>query len=161
AGLSVVLIAVITAMSLVPALVALFGRRLTRPGLLSRVPGLRPLLARLGDVPPEHGFFSRLAGVTQKRPWITVVLSTAVLVLLAGPLVGVHLRNSTFEMVPKDSDQRTFLTLLEDNYPALNSAPVSVVVEPGSAVEVAERISEIENVTGIDPPQEIDADHSL
>ncbi len=161
AGLSVVLIAVITAMSLVPALLALFGRRLTKPGLLSRVPGVRALVARLGDVAPEQGFFSRLATVTQKRPWIVVILSTALLVLMASPLLNVHLRNSTFELVPEGSEQRTFLHLIDDSYPALATPPVSVVVETSSAVEIAEQISGIENVTGIDPPQDIDETYSM
>ncbi|GAB2624105.1 MMPL family transporter [Pseudactinotalea suaedae] len=161
AGLSVVLIAVTTAMSLVPALIALFGRRLTRPGLLSRIPGIRAVIARLGDVAPEHGFFSRLATHTQKRPWIVVLVSTALLVLMASPLAGVHLRNSTIELVPEGSDQRTFLTLVQDSYPALAAPPVSVVVEAASAVEVAEAIAAVENVTGIDPPQEVDERYSV
>lgn len=161
AGLSVVLIAVVTAMSLVPALIALFGRRLTRPGLLSRVPGIRALLARLGDVAPESGFFSHLAGVTQKRPWITVVLSTVLLVVMASPLATVHLRNSTFEMVPEGSEQRTFLTLLQNSYPALSAAPLSIVVDSASALDVAAEVIEVENVTGIDPPQPIDDRYSL
>src|SRR5690606_16422629 len=161
AGLSVVLIAVVTAMSLVPALIALFGRRLTRPGLLSRVPGIRVLLARLGDVAPEQGFFSRLATVTQKRPWIVVIISTALLVLMASPLLNVHLRNSTLEMIPEGSEQRTFLTVLQDHYPALASPALSVVVDSASAVELGEQIAGVENVTAVDPPQQIDEQHSL
>ncbi|WP_241681073.1 MMPL family transporter [Pseudactinotalea terrae] len=161
AGLSVVLIAVVTAMSLVPALIALLGRRLMRPGMLTRIPGLRALFARLGDVPPEHGFFSRLAVVTQKRPWIVVLLTTAVLVVLASPLLTVHLRNSTLEMIPEGSEQRQFLQLIEESYPALATPPVSVVVESVAAVDVAAAIAEVSDVTGVDPPRAIDDTYSL
>src|SRR5699024_6594363 len=61
AGVSVVVIALATALTLVPALLVLLGRRLQRPSLLSRVPGLNRVLDRLGDVAPEDGAFSRLA----------------------------------------------------------------------------------------------------
>jgi putative drug exporter of the RND superfamily len=69
ASVAVILIAFATALTLVPALLRLGGRRLVRPGLVGRVPGLRWLLARTGDVTHAEGVFSRLAGWVQRRPW--------------------------------------------------------------------------------------------
>ena len=82
AGVSVVVVALLVALTLVPALLALAGARMIRPGLLSQDPGLRKLTDRLGDVAPEEGFFSRLARWTQRRPWLVV---GGVLLILGHP----------------------------------------------------------------------------
>ena len=161
AGLSVVLIALLTAMTLVPALVALLGRRLTKPSLLSRLPGVRVLVRRLGDVPPESGFFSRLATMTQRRPWLVVVLTTAVLLLLASPLLGVQLRNSTVALIPAGSDQREFVEVIGEDYPALQTPPIRVVVEADSADPLAEQIATLPQVTAVDAVVPLGEDYAV
>src|SRR5690606_7524963 len=72
AGALVVLIALATALTLVPALLALFGRRLVRPSLLSRIPGVRRIVARTSDVSASTGTISRLVGWVQRRPWLVL-----------------------------------------------------------------------------------------
>src|SRR5699024_4091296 len=84
AGVSVVA----SARPRVRALRRLRGRRMLRPPLLSKVPGLRRLLGTLGETAPTHGFFSRLADGVQRRPWLVMVAVAAVLVFLASPLLG-------------------------------------------------------------------------
>lgn len=159
AGVSVVVIAVATAMSLVPAILGMLGRRLAKPSLLSRIPGVRVLLRKLGDVPPARGFFSRLATGTQRRPWLVMLLAAVALLVMAAPLLDLQMRNSTFELVPRDSDQRTFLTTLTDDYPILQDPPVTVVTEPQSAAALAETIALLDEVTGVDAPQPVGEDY--
>ena len=55
AAASVVLIAVLTALVLVPALLGYLGERLLHPGALTLIPGLGRLLSRFGDVAPKRG----------------------------------------------------------------------------------------------------------
>ena len=69
AGVAVIVVAVLSALTLMPALLALAGRRLIRPSILDRVPGLRTVLARTSDVQTEEGVFSRLTARVQRRPW--------------------------------------------------------------------------------------------
>lgn len=57
AGISVVVVAFLVALTFVPAMIALAGRKLAQPGSLNRVPGLRRLLRLLGDVSPPRGMF--------------------------------------------------------------------------------------------------------
>ena len=163
AGVSVVVIAVASALTLVPALLRLRGRRMLRPPLLRRVPGLRALLGTLGETAPEHGFFSRLAGGVQRRPWLVMTAAAAVLVLLASPLLGLNLRNSTTEMVPADSDQREFLTVLDEQYPAFAAPPVQVVVEGDAeqAAAFAEEVSGVADVTGAEITEEVSEQYQL
>ncbi|MGC0142517.1 MMPL family transporter [Pseudactinotalea sp. Z1732] len=163
AGVAVVLIALLTAITLVPALLVLMGRRMLKPPLLRRVPGLRRIVAGLGDVPPADGMFSRLAGRVQRRPWLVLVLVSMLLVLAASPLMNLQLRNSTTELLPSDSDQRDFLTIVNEDYP-LAAAPTMGVLVEGTEAEadgLGDRITDIPEVLGIDPGQQVGADYVL
>ena len=152
-GVAVILIAVATALTLVPALLALAGRRMAEPGLLGRIPGLRSVLARTGDVQSEEGLFSRLAGTVQRRPWWVMGGSIVVLAFLSLPLAHLELRNSTIELLPLGSDQRTYVETISEQYPGSASAAVFVVAE-GSIEEVsawAEDLADLPAVASIDP----------
>lgn len=153
-GVAVVLVAVATALTLVPALLRLTGRRLVAPGLLARVPVLRWVLARTGDVSSEEGVFSRLAAWVQRRPWLVLGGSVAVLALLAVPVAHMELRNSAIELLPADSDQRTYVETIAAEYPA-SEAPAVRVVARGTMEEVADwsaDVAALDDVVAVDPP---------
>lgn len=161
AGLAVVLIALATALTLVPALLVLLGRRMLRPPLLARVRGLRRVVGALGDVAPQEGFFSRLAGGVQRRPWWVLVIVSALLLLMAAPLLGLQLRNSTTDLLPTESEQRDVTTIWQQDYPLVAEPTMSVLAE-GSGDQVAtlsERIEGLAGVAAVDPPEAIGADH--
>lgn len=154
AGVAVILVAVATALSLVPALLALAGRRLARPGLISHVPGLRAVLARTGDVVSEEGAFSRLAERVQRHPGWVLLVSLVVLGVLAAPVLHMELRNSTVELLPRGSDQRDYVETIADQYPA-SAAPAVRVVAEGSLEEAtvwAEELADLPGVESVDPP---------
>ncbi|WP_154794258.1 MMPL family transporter [Occultella kanbiaonis] len=163
AGVSVVIIAVASALTLVPALLVLVGRRMLQPSVLTKVPVLRSLIGKLGDVAPEHGFFSRLAGVVQKRPWVVLVLTTVVLGLLASPVLGLQLRNSTTELLPRDSDQRDFIDVVQADYPLLATPAIQVLVEadPAQAQAFADEIATLPDVEGVNPPTAVGTEYHL
>ncbi|GII99028.1 RND superfamily putative drug exporter [Sediminihabitans luteus] len=129
AGLAVILIAVATALTLVPALLVLSRRRLARPGVLGRVPGLRAVVRRTADVVSDEGMFSRLTARVQKHPWWVALGSVVVLVVLALPLLGLQMRNSGIELLPVDATQRVFVDELADQYPASETADLFVVTD--------------------------------
>ncbi|MBC7291232.1 MAG: MMPL family transporter, partial [Actinotalea sp.] len=159
AGVVVVLIAVATAMTLVPALLRLTGRRLVRPGLVHRIPGLSWVLQRTGDVSSEEGAFSRLAAWVQRRPLLVMLGTLAVLGFLAIPVFHMELRNSDIELLPAGSDQRVFVETLADDYPASEAPPIRVVAD-GTGEEVAswaEELTAIPEVASVDPPAQLGA----
>lgn len=156
AGVSVVLVALLVALTLVPALLALAGHRMVRPGLPSRVPGLRLLVRRLGDIAPDEGVFSRLARAVQRRPWWVVVGVVAVLLGAAAPALAIQLRSSGTELLPAGSAQRVFFESLDERFPSTAGAPVQVVAD-ASVDEVAAWSADvlaIEGVRAVDPPTE-------
>ncbi len=151
AGVSVVVIALATALTLVPALLVLFGRRLQRPSLLSRVPGLHRLSERFGDVAPEDGAFSRLARGVHRRPWLVIAGTVAVLGVLAAPVLDLQLRNSTTDLIPASSDQREFITVLGESYPAATTPPVGIVAatDVATAEAWAAELAALPDVTSV------------
>lgn len=158
AGASVVLIALTTALTLVPALLRLTRRALIRRGIIGRIPGARRLVERAGDATVSDGFFSRLASRVQRHPWLVLLGSSAALVLLAMPAADISLRNSTIELLPLDSDQRAYVEEIAQQYPGSTSAPVQVLAQ--ATLEEADpwvrRISRLPGVAAVDPPVALD-----
>ncbi|HLT84851.1 MAG TPA: MMPL family transporter [Phototrophicaceae bacterium] len=151
AGVSVVVIALATALTLVPALLVLLGGRLQRPSVLARVPGVHRLVTRLGDVAPEDGAFSRLARGVHRRPWLVILGVVAVLGVLASPVLDLELRNSGTDLLPKSSDQREFIAVLGESYPASASPPVYVVTatDVSTAQGWADEVAALPGVTEV------------
>ncbi|MFI2752078.1 MMPL family transporter [Cellulomonas sp. P22] len=154
AGVAIILVAVATALTLVPALLVLLGRRMVRPGLMSRIPGLRHLLTRTADVQSEEGVFSRLAARVQRHPWWVVAATLALLGALASPLAHIELRNSTVQLLPQDSTQREYLQAIAENYPAASSAAVTVIAETSleEATAWAAELTGLDDVAAVDTP---------
>ncbi len=155
AGVAVVLLAVLTALTLVPALLVLLGRKILDPPLLSRVPGLRSALSRLGQVAPDEGHFSNLAARVQRHPWWVLAGTLVVLGILASPAAVLQLRNSSTALVPASSEQRTYIDTLAEDYPAIAAPPVLVVAEaPVEEVQAwSAEIAALPGVASVDPPR--------
>lgn len=151
---AVIIIAVSTALTLVPALLRLSRRRLVRPGLLARIPGLRAVLTRTGDVTATEGVFSRLAAWVQRRPWLVLLGSLAVLALLALPARSMELRNSTIELLPPDSDQRAYVEQINRQYPASATAPITVLAQAplDEVTRWSAELADLPDVASVDPP---------
>ena len=159
AGVAVIVVAVATALTLVPALLVLAGRRLIRPSILAGVPGLRGILARTADVQTEEGVFSRLATHVQRRPWTVLLASLAVLGILALPLAHLELRNSTTELLPAGSAQREFVDTLARDYPAASTPAITVVAQTSldDATAWAATLGGMDGVASVDPPSAVDS----
>jgi RND superfamily putative drug exporter len=158
-AVAVIVFAVATALTLVPALLVLGGRRLARPSVLARVPGVRTVLARTGDVQSEEGAFSRLAARVQRRPWWVIGGSLALLLVLATPLLHLELRTSTTELLPRSSAQRAFVAQLAEQYPSSSSPAVQLVAQTGVAQAEAAlpAIEALDGVASVDPPSTRDS----
>lgn len=153
ASASVVALALGVALTLVPALLVIAGARLSRPGVATRVPGLRVLAARLGDVAPREGFFSALARRVQRHPALALLGVVVVLGTLALPATRIDLRSDGIELLPVDNPARVFFTDLDDRFPAAASPALTVVAraDPG---EVAGYAADLSGLPGLEigPP---------
>ena len=155
ASVALVVVALATALTLVPALLVMTGRRLSRPSPVLRVPGLRTVMAHTSDVQSSEGFFSRLTARVQRHPWWVIVGCVVVLGLTALPVRHLELRNSGPELLPAGSGQRAFVDAVAENYPAAQSAAVTVLaatsLESGTAW--AQQVAALPGVATVDTPR--------
>jgi RND superfamily putative drug exporter len=159
AALGVVVMALLVAMTLVPALAYVFGHRLERPGLVSRIKGLRRVLSVTADVTRDEGIFSRLTARVQRRPWLVVAGSLAILAILASPALGIQLRNSGLELLPKGDADRVFVSDFDASFPQLRDPDVRLVAEASGAelqAWEAANLASLDGVVGVTPTTESD-----
>ncbi len=156
AGVSVVVVALLVALTFVPALMALAGVRLVRPGSPSRIPLLRRALARFGDVPPPVGVFSRLAQRVQRRPWWVTLGVLTLLAAAALPALSMHLRSSGSDLLPRGAAQRTFFEELDARFPAVSAPDITIVARaPLTLVsQYARSVALVPGVSTVDPPRQ-------
>ncbi|WP_409329582.1 MMPL family transporter [Trujillonella humicola] len=137
AGLAVVLLDLVAALTLVPALLAAWGRR------------IRPAPARAtGDG------FARLARRVRRRPVLVLVAVGGVLVLAATPFLGVRFADPDARSLPESSASRQLAELAEDRFPgAADVDPVTVVLPSpltaAQTVELAGRLASLDGVRDV------------
>src|SRR5450631_1123738 len=122
-GVAVVLVDVIAALTVLPALLAVLGRR---------VDALRvPLLGRHKSIEQEahHGGWYRLAHSVMRRPLLYVVTIVIVLTTMALPFTHVTFGGYTANVLPKASQGRMVTETLARDFPGNSTVPIHVVVE--------------------------------
>jgi RND superfamily putative drug exporter len=151
AAIGVVVMALFSALTLVPALLFLYGHRLARRSLLDRVPGVRRVLRHTADVSNEAGLFSRLAHMVQRRPWTIVGAVTGILLVLASPILDIAVRNSDYQLLPISNERRQVLDGFDARYPALASPQVRVLASatPGELEGWLTQVAAVEGVTRV------------
>jgi len=150
----VVLIAILTALVLVPALLGYLGEHLLKPGLLTRIPGIGGWLTRFGDIAPEEGVFSKLARGVQRAPVLIALGGTAVLLLLGSPVLFMTVSNSADDVIPRSSTQYDYLTLLKEEFPLATPPRVQLVsqTDQDGAAAWAADVAALPGVTDVSPP---------
>ncbi len=154
-ALSVTVIAIASALTLVPALLALCGPRLLRPGALTYIPGLGRLIRRFGDIAPQEGVFSRLARRVQRHPAVITVLGAIALVALATPALSLQLANTSIDALPASSSQKVFVTTVRDEFPDADAPRVALVTETeADALSWAADVATLDRVLSVGTPTE-------
>ena len=158
AGILVALLAVLTAVTFVPAVIRLLGARLLRPSVITRIPVLKTAAKKLGDSASDEGFFSRLAHWVHGRPWLVMAGVGAILVVMALPIRDLSMRSNLLEYVPDDSQAGVAMNLMDADYPALATPSVTVLAEttPENAATFAKEIASIDGVTRVADPVALD-----
>ncbi len=111
AGVAVVVVALLAALTLVPALLALVG---------ARIPVRRALA-------PAEGFFSRLARAVQRRAWLVAVAVAAVLLAAGAPLLSLRLENGGANLLPDSFESVRLQQNLQVRFPGGGRDPVTVL----------------------------------
>jgi RND superfamily putative drug exporter len=138
AGVGVVLVVVAAALTLLPALLRLSGHRIS-PARPSR----------------STGAFAAIARAVQRRPALTALVATGVMVTLALPVPGLRLGQVDARLLPTSTQTRQLHDAIASHFPELDRPnPVVVVAsapadDPGIAT-LREQIAAVAHVTTVD-----------
>lgn len=147
-GIVVTVLAVTTAVTLVPAIIELLGTRLVVPSKLSRMPGFSTLVEKVGDSASDEGFFSRLARWVHARPWPVLIGTVLILLVMAIPIRDFQMRSNFVEYIPSGSDASQAYDAMQEDYPAF-STPSGTVVAFTEAENTEDLVKHIEGLPGV------------
>jgi RND superfamily putative drug exporter len=124
AGLLIPLVSVAAALTFLPALLSLVGRRLERVRLLPK-----SVLEKRADL--ERGFWPRLARAIMRRPVPVAVGTTVLLLLLAAPVLALEVGPGANEGIPRDLEAVEGYDLLSEAVGPGATAPTNIVIDTG------------------------------
>ncbi|MFE9421737.1 MMPL family transporter [Kitasatospora sp. NPDC006697] len=142
AGVSVVVIAVLAALTLVPALLGFAGHRIKPPKRAE----------------PSEGFFARTVRLVQRRAVPVALVCVALLTAAGAPFLGAEMRSTGVAALPTSSVGRQVAETVKEKFPQAAPAPVTVVVEGGrqAAAQYADQVvAKLPGVSGVRAVQEV------
>ncbi|MGH2973952.1 MAG: MMPL family transporter [Solirubrobacterales bacterium] len=101
-AMTVVAVSILTATTLLPALIAMLGDRVLPGGLVAKVLGI----FRRRERPDHEAFWARWTKRVMAHPWRAVIGVSAVLLTLAIPLLSLETGTEALGQFPRDSDVR-------------------------------------------------------
>jgi uncharacterized membrane protein YdfJ with MMPL/SSD domain len=145
----VVAISILAAVSLLPALMSLLGRRAYARGRLGVLFGLLVRLARTrprrpGSTRPgreRRGFWERWTEAVTRRPWVSALATAAVLLALAIPALSLDFGNGALRQFPEGNETRVGAELAAQRTGPGATGPAQVIAElrSGRATDPANR----------------------
>jgi putative drug exporter of the RND superfamily len=150
AGIAVVALAAVGALVVLPALLAVLGRRVDRLRL--------PIRRRRPATPSGGGFWHRLATGVMRRPLPVAAVVVAFLLLLGTPFLGVRFGLPDDRVLPAGAASRQVADALRGGFAADESSALSVVAtgigDPAGRLPDIDRyaaaLSELDDVRRVD-----------
>jgi putative drug exporter of the RND superfamily len=139
-GVLVVVMAVLAALTLLPAALSILGTRInTLPVRLPRLWKSRQPLAE------HHGFWYRLSHFVMRYPVRIFLPILLILIALGLPFLGVRFSSPDASILPKDVPSRQAYDLLATRFDAQETTPIVLAVQTRGNVMTQENISTLYN----------------
>jgi uncharacterized membrane protein YdfJ with MMPL/SSD domain len=172
-AMTVVAVSILTATTLLPALIAMLGDRVLPGGILGRVESFfkhrvfrRPVTAAVDTGGAPSRFWEGWTRRVMARPWTAIVGVSAVLLLLASPILSLETGTEALGQFPKDSDVRVGSELASEQLGG-GTDPIQIVAAfaaaptGGDRAAVAGFVRRVEATPGVSavaPPAYSDSD---
>jgi RND superfamily putative drug exporter len=130
AGGIVVALAVLAALTLLPALLALFGRHLDRLAI-----------RRVSPRPAAEGPWARLARRVMQRPLAVLIPTLALLLLLGSPFLHVRFNAPDASILPPDVPSRAAFDRLREAFGEGEFAPIVIAIRTDGPVTSADNLA--------------------
>ncbi|MCR2822206.1 MMPL family transporter [Lederbergia panacisoli] len=152
-----VLLMGIAALTLLPALLAIFGRAAFYPFIPRTIKMTEALSKKKGSTikqRKEKGKFSKgLGRMVTHRPWTIIIFALILLVGLASFVPRIHYTYNLLESFPKDMPSREGFDLIANHFSAGELAPVKIVIDTeGKHEEWMERLEQIAFIESVMNP---------
>jgi trehalose monomycolate/heme transporter len=157
-GIAAVLIAMIAALTLLPALLGMLGPRVDSLSL-------RPLFRRLFRRAPQaatsdHGAWARIAHSVMRRPVVYTVVVVTLLLTLALPFLRVQFGGIDERVLPAGTESRVVTETIDADFPSDVATPITAVVtladpvdSPAGGQELQAYVDRVADVDGVQGAQ--------
>ncbi len=132
-----VLMTMLAALTVLPALLSRYGERIARPRSGRRARRAQAAASPAASGPPREGFWMRWSGLIERHPWPGAIASLAVMLLLASPLLALRLGNSDAGNNPTSQTTRQAYDLLAKGFGPGFNGPLEVVATLPHSGDVA------------------------
>jgi RND superfamily putative drug exporter len=148
----VVAVAVLAAVTLLPALLSLLGRRINALPI--------PLPKRRDDARGGAHGWARWGESVARRPWTHLIAGLLLLLALAAPMLKLHLGQADASTSPKGTEARTAFELLSEGFGPGSNGPFLVTAQLGDAgakaapalERLAAALAKAPGVASVSPP---------
>jgi len=152
-GIAAVLVAMVAALTVLPATLALLGKRVDS----LRIPILqRTSLQRATAVDSDHGAWSRLARIVMRRPILVAAGVIVVLLAVASPFLGVKWGSVDYRVLPADAEAHQAAARLNTEFGPQRST-ANVLVEGADDAAVTAYSADLKDVPGVVDVRQVEA----
>lgn len=153
AGIAVTLLAVVSTLVALPAVLALIGHRVNR------------FKVRRGTLTPsDTGMWATVARRVMRSPWPVVLVVGAIMLAVASPARDAVFGQVDDRALPADAPVAVAGQVLREQFPGREGTPVNVIVPDGAAdpaalaavQDYAERLAAVADVVRVDSPADPD-----
>ncbi|HYN49362.1 MAG TPA: MMPL family transporter [Thermoleophilaceae bacterium] len=163
-AIMVVAVSILAAVTLLPVLMRLLGRRAYARGRIAlALSGLgrrwRNLPRRRGSTAPgfvRTTFWERWTARVMRRPWVAALASAGVMLALAVPALSLQFGDGALRQFPKDDPTRVGAELAAKKLGPGSSGPTQIVLEPADPAALDDYLKELRRdpeVAKVSPPQ--------
>ena len=149
-----VLLVLAASLTLLPALISIFGRKVGEPGRLARL-----VTRRRKPKPDGPGFWPRWVGTIQRHPKVAATAALSVMLLLAAPALWLRLGSSDAGNDPGTFTTRHAYDLLAQGFGPGFNGPLTLVVQLPSKGDsapltaIGEAVEKTPGVVSVAPPR--------
>jgi uncharacterized membrane protein YdfJ with MMPL/SSD domain len=144
-GMAAVLVAMVAALTVLPATLRLLGRRVDA----GRLPWRRHRPVAVDD---EHGRWAALARGVMRRPWLVIGVTVTGLLLIASPFLGATWGSVDYRVLPEDAPAHVAADKLSEFGPETSTAELLVTGASESDTSAyADAVAALDGVLDVQP----------
>ena len=140
-GVAAVLVAVLAATTVLPAVLLLLGRRIDA----GRLPWRRHRPVQVNN---DHGAWARLAHAVMRRPFVVMVVVVGALLVVASPFLGVKWGSVDYRVLPPDSPAHVAAVTLNHDFGQERST-ANMILKSTDRTDVAAYSGKVNDVPGV------------